>query len=207
MMTNNTVIPFTTSLAKRFETQLKKIYVGQSAMKKRRSILNNVNITDNGSVQITNSYVAAQLENTDAAASQLDQYPDMTKLFEVDRSRIDESVQIYWEDLKLLEDHLNVIYKQKIDNVKITLSNTGITIENAMRNNDAPFLKSEIRSTLLTDKDHSFNINPRYLHDCLMFFRQIYKRGYYIRVWTYKNNLIKFTYQELTYVIAPIRSY
>ena len=205
-MTEKTVIPFTTTLQKRFNAQLKKIYVGQSDMKKRRPILNNVNVTDNGNVQITNGYVGVQLANTSATPSELEGYPGMTRLFEVDYNQVDHATMIFWEDLKLLEDHLNVIYKHKVDTVKITLSNKGITIENKDRHNMDTFLKSEIVTDILIENDRSFNINPRFLHDCLMFFRQIYKKGYHIVVWTYQDNLIRFTYQDLTYIIATKRS-
>lgn len=205
-MTEKTVIPFTTTLQKRFNAQLKKIYVGQSDMKKRRPILNNINVTDNGNVQITNGYVGVQLANTSATPSELEGYPGMTRLFEVDYNQVDHATMIFWEDLKLLEDHLNVIYKHKVDTVKITLSNKGITIENKDRHNMDTFLKSEIVTDILIENDRSFNINPRFLHDCLMFFRQIYKKGYHIVVWTYQDNLIRFTYQDLTYIIATKRS-
>ena len=205
-MKNVSLIPFTTTLEKRFNAQLKKIYVGQSVMKKRRPILNNINVTDNGNVQITNGYVGVQLANTSATPSELEGYPGMTRLFEVDYNQVDHATMIFWEDLKLLEDHLNVIYKHKVDTVKITLSNKGITIENKDRHNMDTFLKSEIVTDILIENDRSFNINPRFLHDCLMFFRQIYKKGYHIVVWTYQDNLIRFTYQDLTYIIATKRS-
>ena len=204
-MTYQTIVPFTPALEKRFDLQLKKLYVSHSDMKKKRPELNNVNITENGSIQLTNSYVGVQLENTDATPTHLERYPDMSNLFEVDRSRVDDSVPLQWDDLKILENHLNVIYKQKVDNVKLTLSSEGIKIENSNLNH--VFIKSEIATELLTDRDHTFNMNPRYLHDALMFFRQIYKDSYYIRVWTYQKGIIRFTYDNMTYLIATKRSY
>ena len=205
-MKNVSLIPFTTALEKRFNAQLKKIYVGQSFRKKERPILNNINITDNGAVQITNGIVAVQLANTNAEANNLEGYPkNLTNLFEVDQSYIDQSVPIYWDDLKILEDQLNVIYKQKIDDVKITISNVGITIEKGKIEANDVFIKSNINTSLATDQQHIFKIDPRFLHDCLMFFRQIYKKGYHVRLWTYQSNLIKFTFEDMTYIIAPIR--
>ena len=207
-MTYQTIVPFTPALEKRFHLQLKKLYVGHSDMKKKRPELNNVNITENGSIQMTNSFVGVQLENTDATPTHLERFPDMTNLFEVDRSRSDDSVAIQWDDLKILENHLNVIYKQKIDTVKITISSKGITIENATRDYmDRVFLKSEITTDLLTDREHTLRLNPRYLHDALMFFRQVYKDNYYIRVWTYQKQIVRLTFQDMTYIMAYNRSY
>ena len=204
-MTKNLIVPYTPALEKRFNQQLKKVYVGQSQMKKSRPVLYNVNVTNNGTVQLTNSFVGVQLENTDAQPTHLEGYPDMTRLFEVDHSRVDDSVPIQYDDLKILENHLNVIYKQKIDNVKITLSNEGIAIENAKQGPDQVFIKSEIATELLTERYHTFNINPRYLHDALMFYRQVYRDSYYIRVWTDRNGIVRLTFQDMTYIIATIR--
>ena len=205
-MKNVTLIPFNPSLQKRFESQLKKIYIGRSQRKKLQPILNNINITENGSIQITNGIVAAQLANTNAEASNLKGYPtNLTNIFEVDQSCIDQSVMIYWDDLKILEDQLNVLYKQKIDNVKLTINNEGITIKKGIIEANDFFIKYNINTSLATDQQHIFKINPRCLHDALMFFRQIYKKGYHVRLWTYQSNLIKFTYEDMTYIIAPIR--
>ena len=206
-MTKQTLTQFTPTVEKRFNQQLNKMYVGQSALKKQRPILYNVNITENGSIQITNGIVAAQLENTNAQASNLEGYPkNLTNLFEVDPSHIDDSVMLYWNDLKILENQLNVIYNQKIDNVKVTINSEGVTIEKGNIEVTDTFIKSYVTTELFTDKEHSFKINPRYLHDALMFFRQLYKKGYYVRVWTNQSNLIKFTYQDMTYIIALIRN-
>ena len=206
-MTKQTLTQFTPAVEKRFNQQLNKMYVGQTRLKKSRPILYNVNITDNGSIQITNGHVAVQLENTDAQPNNLEGYPkNLTNLFEVDHSNADQSGPIFWDDLKILENQLNTIYKQKIDNVKVTINNEGITIEKGKIEVNDVFIKSNITTELFTDKEQSFNIDPRYMHDALMFFRQLYKKGYYVRIWTDQSNLIKFTYQDMTYIIAPIRT-
>ena len=202
-MTYQTIIPFTPALEKRFQMQLKKTYVGHSDMKKRRPELYNINVTENGSIQMTNSFVAVQLENTDAQPTHLERYPDMTNIFNLDRLNMDNSVMLYWEDLKILENQLNVIYKQKVVSVKIAIHDEGVTIENTHYNQD--FIKSQITTEVMTDRDHTIKLNPRFLHDALMFFRQIYKDAYGVRLWFHNSNMLYMTKGDMTYVIVGIR--
>ena len=205
-MTTQVKTHFTPALEKRFNTQLKKIYVEHSQVKKDRPILNNINVTEDGRVQITNSFVGVQLENTDARPTHLEQYPDMTRLFDNNRGSYDESFQVFYDDLKILENHLNVIYKQKVEVVDITFSNNGIVIENGKPSYDDVFLKSEIATELNVDT-YTIRVKPKYLHDALMFYRQVFKTGYFIRVWTYDKYLVRLSYCDVTYIMTTNRTY
>lgn len=192
---------------KRFQIQLKKIYVGKADMKRARPVLNQINYTDNGHVQITNSHVAVRLSNVHNKSTNDKLYPNMDGIFKLpyDLQEIDFKIQ----DMKPLEDHLNVLYRNGIKQVRITFNSEGITIVEQPDRNRYPhetFLQSQIKQQLDLSNEYEIIVNTRYLHDALMFFRLI--KAPKITIHLSENPLrpINLTYENLHYIIVPIRT-
>ena len=192
---------------KRFQIQLKKIYVGKADMKRTRPVLNQINYTDSGHVQITNSHVAVRLSNVHNKSTNDKLYPNMDGIFKLpyDLHPIDFKIQ----DMKSLEDHLNVLYRNGIEQVRITLNSEGITIVEQPDRNRYPhetFLQSQIKQQLDLSNEYEIIVNTRYLHDALMFFRLIKVPKITIHLSENPLRPIHLTYENLHYIIVPIRT-
>lgn len=194
------MIELTDKILKRFEIQLKKIYVGNAGLKKRRPELDQIHYSKDGHVEITNSHVGVRLSDVHDKGDSDENYPDMNKLFQISDDA--ETVRINKEEAKLLEHHLNVLYRNKIEALRVSINNEGIYIE-ANEKNDV-YHKSGIQKNLNVSEEITFGIDSRYLHDALQMFRLMKLEEITIHVVPNKRIPISLTSKNLQYLILPV---
>lgn len=195
----------TDKVKKRFDIQLKKIYVGKSAMKNARPELNQVHYTKNGHVEITNSHVAVRISNVHDLPDSDEKYPDMDKIFRIpDENR---SVELKVKDFKELEDHLNVLYRNNVEEVQVTIDKYGIQIVEHPKSNEPneTFVESGIISALDTKEEFIFGMNSRYLHNALNFFRLIGANDITLHLADNHLRPLNITSGNLHYIVMPVR--
>lgn len=194
------MIELTDKIRKRFEIQLKKIYVGNAELKKRRPELDQIHYSKDGHVEITNSHVGVRLSDVHDKGDSDEKYPDMNKLFQISDDA--ETVRINKEEAKLLEDHLNVLYRNKVEALRVSINNEGICIE-ANEKHDV-YHKSGIQKNLNVSEEITFGIDSRYLHDALQMFRLMKLEEITIHVVPNKRIPISLTSKNLQYLISPV---
>ena len=200
------MLELTPQVQKRFATQLKKIYVGHAQMKRSRPELYQLNYTSTGHVQMTNSHVGIRLSNVHHQEPNDSNYPKMDNIFIVPDHT--QAFTFKLPDLKPLEDHLNILYRNKVENVKITIDSDGFKIVEEPNVNNKPhetFLKSEIKLQTALKEPHIFYLKARYLHDALMFFRQLKLPELTFHLGETPLRPINLTYKNLHYIITPVR--
>ena len=200
------MLELTPQVQKRFATQLKKIYVGHAQMKRSRPVLYQLNYTENGHLQITNSHVGIRLSNVHHQEPNDTNYPQMDNIFVVPDNT--QAFTFKVSDLKPLEDHLNILYRNKVENVKITIDEDGFKIVEEPNPNNKPhetFLQSEIKLQTTCKEPHTFYLKARYLHDALMFYRQLKLPELTLHLGETPLRPINLTYKNLHYIITPVR--
>lgn len=196
------MIELTDSIRKRFDIQLKKIYVGHARMKKEHPVLNQVHYTADGHVQITNAHVGVRLAKVHDEPDSDGAFPEMHPLFRIPDEGI--SVELNEVVLKELENQANVLFKYKLDVIKLTMNKEGITLTSKPLN-DMNFVECGLKMELPMNDEVSIGLNPRYLHDALNMFRMI---GAEKATLYYDSELrpIHLVYENLHYLITPIRT-
>lgn len=200
------MLELTPQVQKRFATQLKKIYVGHAQMKRLRPTLYQLNYTENGHVQMTNSHIGIRLNSVHNQKPNDPNFPNMDNIFIVPDHTQTFTFKV--SDLKPLEDHLNILYRNKVEHVKITIDSEGFKIVEEPNINSKPhetFLKSEIKLQTTLNEPHTFYLKARYLHDALMFFRQLKLPELTFHLGETPLRPINLTYKNLHYVITPVR--
>lgn len=197
------MIELTDKVRKRFEIQLKKIWVGQSGIKRDRPRLNQVHYTDDGHVEITNTMIGIRLSDVHEKPDSDEDFPDMDKIFQVPNG-VDE-FEFKMNELKEFEDHLNVIYRNKVEAVKVKINADGILISEHQPGKDSVFVESGIKIKWDMEEELEFAINPRYLHDALNMFRLVGVNELSIFYDTARKP-IHLVSDNLHYLIVPIRT-
>lgn len=196
------MIELTDKIRKRFEIQLKKIYVGNAELKKRRPKLDQIHYSKDGHVEITNSHVGVRLSDVHDKGDSDEEFPMMDNIFRLP----DEvtSIEFDMETLRQLENQTNVLFRYKLDVVKMTMTKEGITLTSKPLN-DMNFVECGLKMELPIDNEVSIGLNPRYLHDALNMFRMI---GVENATLYYESELrpIHLVYENLHYLITPIRT-
>lgn len=193
------MIELTDKVIKRFETQLKKIFVGNTTIREDKPEFNQVHYSKYGHLEITNSHVAVRLSNVHDKYDSDEKYPDLNKQFEIP----DRAVQVEFskEDIKLLEDQLEVLYKNKVEALSVTLNQEGIFVKSNKQ--EDVFHESGIYKTLDVQEEFTFGINSRYFHDALMMFRLMKLEDINLYVEPNKRSLIHIVSKNLHYIIMP----
>lgn len=196
------MIELTDKVRKRFEIQLKKIYVGKSKLKKTRPTLNQIHYSEDGHVQMTNSHVGVRLSNVHDQPDSDEKFPNMNHLFELP----DESTELTFnkETIKELESLSNVLFRHKLNVIKVKLSKDGILMTSKPINS-MNFVECGLKMELDLKEDIELNLNPRYLHDALNMFRMLDVPYVNLHIVT-SLRPIHLVYENLTYLITPIRS-
>ena len=196
------MIELTDKVKKRFDIQLKKIYVGHAQMKKVRPVLNQVHYTADGHVQITNSHVGVRLAKVHDEPDSDGAFPEMHPLFRIPDEGI--SVELNEVVLKELENQANVLFKNKIGHIKLQMSKETILMTSKPLN-DSNFIESGLKVNLDLEKEIDIGLNPRYLHDALNMFRMMDATPVTLY---YVNELrpIHLVHENLHYLITPIRT-
>lgn len=196
------MIELTDKVKKRFDMQLKKLWVGQSQMKNARPVLNQVHYTGNGHVEITNSHVGVRLSDVHNKPDSDEKFPMMDNIF-----RLPDKVaalEFDMETLRQLENQANVLFKYKLDVIKLTMNKEGITLTSKPLN-DMNFVECGLKMEFPMNDEVSIGLNPRYLHDALNMFRMI---GAEKATLYYESAVrpIHLVYENLHYLIVPIRT-
>lgn len=165
------MIELTEKVRKRFEIQLKNLYVGQPGIKRDRPKLNQIHYSGDGHVEITNTMSAVRLSDVHEKQDSDDGYPNMDGIFKVPNN-VDE-FEFKMKELKEFEDHLNVIYRNKVEAVKVKINSDGILISEQHPGKESVFVESGIKIKWDMEEELEFAIHPRYLHDALNMFRLI----------------------------------
>lgn len=197
------MIEFTDKIRKRFEIQLKKIFVGQTDLKRARPVLNQIHYSKDGHVEITNGTVAVRLSNVHHLEDSDEKYPGMVDIFKLEENA--QSFKLDKELLKEFEDHLNVLYRNKVSVVRMVINKKGIYMEPNNLTEEKVYHESGIKIDLDIKEEMKFGINPRYLHDALMMIRMMKIDEVTIHKST-ELRPFRITAKNLQYLIMPIRT-
>lgn len=194
------MIELTDKIRKRFEIQLKKIFVGNSSLKNSRPVLNQLHYTKDGHLEITNSHIGVRLTDVHDREDSDEDFPNMDDLFKVSNDA--ETIPLTGKQAKLLEDHLNVLYKNKVETLRVRINKEGIFIES--NDKHKVFHESGILQNFGVKEEIIFGINSRYLHDALMMFRLMKLEDIKLHVVPEKRVPISITSENLHYILSPV---
>lgn len=190
-------------LFKRFDIQKRKIFTGQSSIKKNKPQLFNVHVKDN-KIELTNGIVAIRYKTDETLEDTLiEDYPELDELFNQPINSYNDSITLEKEKMKMIEDQLNVLYRNEEEVIDIEFDNYELIIKSTIE--ESLFKKSVIPIKKYRKKRFKTRINSRYVHDALMFLRQMNKEKVELMLPSTSYQPILFHTEDLDYLIMTIR--
>lgn len=199
---NTNKVEYDKKLHNRMRIQKDKIFINHTQLKRDRPILDNVHYNKNGNIEVTNSRVAIRIRDSHEMPSKhKDNYPSLEHIFNGIKDTL--PITLNKRTSKILENQLNVLYTNKIDTVDFIISDNQLIIQSI--DDKSPFISSRLKITNEHKETIQFRISTRYLHDALMFFRQLKIDTITLNKSINQLQPLLITALNIDYLVMPIR--